>query len=1636
MSRLFAKGPLLVFVLLFGVAPMFGQKPAETSLGFNAEKVYDFTNVDSVNLYNGNVLLTIPLGLRYQVSPVISYQFVLTYNSMVWDYSEWDDTNLGGDTFINYQAFPNLRSNAGVGWRLSLGRLFGPTDYSQVTIGQKFVYEGPAGDDHPFESIYPDISHSNDPSVAITDDPTPLRLRKISNTERWVEFPSGEIHRFQVLNDQWRLTEIDDRATGNWVKIVYSFDPSVPQRETRWTVSDSLNRQHVVDFQYFAALVDSTNRGGTVARLTTVGVGSANLVYDFGYTQTSITRACGDDGTPSGQHPLSYTLPMLTSLTLQANSTQYGFEYYATGTSDAMYCEQGTLKKVIYPTRGTSSYKYRVYSHGGDICNYSDDPRPSPGLGVRTVNDGVSGDQDWTYIQMLGNAAPIQFFTPSDPCYPLPQRPPHGPAYWSRTSVLSPPDPNDVNHKRTRVDHYFDVFGGYEFHGTPSDPFTKDPRYSTWYYSGVYGVPPETYKGLDLNYGSDVSAADSSGVRVLKTRMYSGCTTDGDCSNGILERSVYEEPLKGALLSPLPQYTAPPKRAPVPRSTRTVYNADTGCGGACYVDVVDSDPDNAGHYRVSTISSNFAAETVTTTTGYKVWTDNDLFNVPTPFILNTYTDRTTSTASGTARQQFCFDSGTGFLLRQRTMAGPSAGTSDVINVFTKTSRGDVELSSVYGGDAQSVNTDADLCNLGLPTTPQYKTKSYYTTAAGLYTGGILTSSETYKTATNTPLGFKSADRTIDVPSGLVTADADPAGATASYAYKSWGSLQSATSPGGATTTYTYTNASGSAGSGFSPMKIDAVTSSSVNTLRAQFVLDGLGRPIRQSHLGPDGNWSAIQTAYDGQGRKYSVSEPESTGATAPAGSLTATLKTTTSHDAFGRPLSVEVPDGSVTTYGYTGVRETTKTLSIFTGGASPTSATSKYTYDGLGRLLEVEEPSGPTTSAAPVGGTVTTSYGYDIGGRLSSVAMKAADGVLQNRLFSYDGRGFLQWEVHPESGMTTYSYDAQGNVLTRRQSAAGTLFDLDYDYDDAGRLLHVKGRNPNYNPASNDDYIKNEFRPIKEFTYANGNDTTVTPTDRRAGKLTQAIRYNYPPSGTPDSHNILSWLVRVKESYKYADVAGRKTHRTTDIETWDPTTVGPWTGYESVNQDVTYNDLDLPQKITYPTCVNCGMPPYAPERDLMPTYSAGQINSIPDFVLSTSYWPNGMRNQLVHWNLVADTQTPDGRTADQKASLPRPASFSSGLYDACLAPVITSQPDGGQITASTPSVNMTVTVATNASLAYQWYSRAFNASQWTAIGGATTASYSAAPSVTTSYYVAVSNSCRSVSSRTATVSTGACVNPSISADSPTVGGDSRVRLSCTAGGTEPYTIIWYRLPDNAEVGRGAVVTTANAITATTSYYAKISNLCSATVGTSQTVTAVIPLPMPSSGLVATKSTGNQIQITWPAVTGAGRYHLERRSHSAWVDLTQGSTYTSTSYTDNAVTANTTYAYRVWASADSNDTSRSGYSNVDVATVMTFNAINYQAVVAVNDLNQLLTAVNAVRYAAGWEPVAWDTILGPGQALPNISVQIKGAHILALRGRMNDALQALGAPIGAYTDSDPALKVIRAIHMTELQERAQ
>src|SRR5260221_508387 len=94
---------------------------------------------------------------------------------------------------------------------------------------------------------------------------------------------------------------------------------------------------------------------------------------------------------------------------------------------------------------------------------------------------------------------------------------------------------------------------------------------------------------------------------------------------------------------------------------------------------------------------------------------------------------------------------------------------------------------------------------------------------------------------------------------------------------------------------------------------------------------------------------------------------------------------------------------------YTGAHQVDRIVNIAqsTGDAD---ATTTEVHDSLGRLHSVTEQS--AASGAPT----TTTYDYDLGDRLIAVATGS-----QSRAFTYDGRGVLISETHPETAGAGFS---------------------------------------------------------------------------------------------------------------------------------------------------------------------------------------------------------------------------------------------------------------------------------------------------------------------------------------------------------------------------------------------------------------------------------------------------------------------------------------------------------------------------------------------------------------------------------------------------------------------------------------
>jgi len=114
--------------------------------------------------------------------------------------------------------------------------------------------------------------------------------------------------------------------------------------------------------------------------------------------------------------------------------------------------------------------------------------------------------------------------------------------------------------------------------------------------------------------------------------------------------------------------------------------------------------------------------------------------------------------------------------------------------------------------------------------------------------------------------------------------------------------------------------------------------------------------------------------------------------------------------------------------------------------------------------------------------------------------------------------------------------------------------------------------------------------------------------------------------------------------------------------------------------------------------------------------------------------------------------------------------------------------------------------------------------------------------------------------------------------------------------------------------------------------------------------------------------------------------VERRSGSSWQAIAPTS---ATSFIDTTVAPSQTYAYHVTSN-------NGGSTDYDVATTMSFQAAVAGQLVSTAAFNDMLTAVNNVRGAAGWPALSWSNVLAENDPLPSPGAFITARQIVACR----------------------------------------
>jgi YD repeat-containing protein len=176
------------------------------------------------------------------------------------------------------------------------------------------------------------------------------------------------------------------------------------------------------------------------------------------------------------------------------------------------------------------------------------------------------------------------------------------------------------------------------------------------------------------------------------------------------------------------------------------------------------------------------------------------------------------------------------------------------------------------------------------------------------------------------------------------------------------------------------------------------------------------------------NGATQETTYDPLSRVASVTNPHFTTPSSTDGITTYT------YDPLGRKTYQYQPDGSShLQWTYSG---NLTTITDEVGNST------QQTADALGRLKQVVEPGG-----------LTTQYSYDALNNLLSVNQlgnTAIGDTPRTRSFSYDSLSRLLTAFNPETGTVGYTYDANSNVLTKTD-ARGVV--TSYTYDALNRLL-------------------------------------------------------------------------------------------------------------------------------------------------------------------------------------------------------------------------------------------------------------------------------------------------------------------------------------------------------------------------------------------------------------------------------------------------------------------------------------------------------------------------------------------------------------------------------------------------------
>ena len=990
-----------------GVA--FAQEAARPDRGMALNRNYLASDIENINLQNGNVQLSIPLAALPPIAGgKLSWTVSAHYNSKIWDVFRVQEEPLGM-VFMPYVVdVPAASGGWVIGGTYSIQFRNANDDFYRIQYDQssglpqgeidllnnyqywKVVLVTPDGSEHELRpldfSSYPGTQDflrgyyntipSGSPMRYYSLDGSYLYAKISSNSEWTVYMPDGT----RIIQTTDGVQRVQD-TNGNKIKIftdangTHFQDEQTTNREIRVVYDPSANsgqgryRVHYLTVTGIEHHID-VNMGATIVQGKTYPVNDFDVVGETVcqrtaglYTELQVVRDIVFPQTEPGQQrkfAFSYNSDTTENLTSSVNFSCSNYENYTRSASIGW----GELSRVITPPGTIQTAAYTDYSYELDSNHdllFSTDDLANTGIAQKKLyHDGIS--DTWTYA--IGQAG----------------------------SIVTSPDGNDVTEAR-----YCATFG------VPS--CSTDKAGLTYRSRRPFMMTEKHWISLVFSGGENIGPGGVSPFNPVVDYEY---TTLLDANNNALKMSArkFQYDYNGnvtqvtdydwfdpALVSRDAQGVpiAVPASATVLRTTsNTHYNQATGStstnvyakrplatGTPLILNALKETTVGPGIVQLSYDGQAWGvAPTAGNLTIKKAWVDLDSKWITTSFTYNSYGNILTSTDGRGKVTQFFYDDAT-HALPNRVVVDPqnTTGSQTTTTVYDY-STGVVTSQSDVNGQISTINYTNHLLNTidpfgrpGLTIAPEINING---------TNHERRVKTTY---------FDSA-RQVLVESDLNAEDD--------------------------------------------------------KLLKTRTTTDQLGRPVlsEQTEDGTNYTISSIIKYLD-MGRVTLTSSPRRS-TSASTDSWTRVTK-----NNGGRIIEVATfggvtqPAWSGTSGVFTGAVTTTYDAN-FTTSTDQAGKVRRSMLDALGRLLRVDEPDASGNLGSPTQPTQPTTYAYDVLGNLTTVTQGS-----QTRTFTYDSASRLSTAVNPESGTVSYKYDDNGNLVVKTDARSVSTH---IEYDSLNRI--------------------------------------------------------------------------------------------------------------------------------------------------------------------------------------------------------------------------------------------------------------------------------------------------------------------------------------------------------------------------------------------------------------------------------------------------------------------------------------------------------------------------------------------------------------------------------------------------------